>query len=167
MADPKKSYNDILTWAKGTSNDIIAKQLATARTISITNNSGTTLASGTFNGTGNLTLKLPETVGIHISGNAATATNAIHAAYATDATNATNAAIAYRVKNRLTIKLNGGTTEGTDLFTFIGSDAKTVNITPSGIGAIVSSDNTIKNVVKVEALPTSPDPNTLYIVTNL
>lgn len=74
MADPKKSYNDILTWAKGTSNDIIAKQLATARTISITNNSGTTLASGTFNGTGNLTLKLPETVGIHISGNAATAT---------------------------------------------------------------------------------------------
>lgn len=74
MADPKKSYNDIITWAKGTSNDIIAKQLATARTISITNNSGTALASGTFNGTGNLTLKLPATVGIDISGNAATAT---------------------------------------------------------------------------------------------
>lgn len=76
MADPKKSYNDILTWAKGTSNDIVAKQLATARTISITNNSGTSLASGTFNGTGNLTLKLPATVGIDISGNAATATTA-------------------------------------------------------------------------------------------
>lgn len=74
MADPKKSYNDIITWATGTSNNIIAKQLATARTISITNNSGTALASGTFNGTGNLTLKLPATVGIDISGNAATAT---------------------------------------------------------------------------------------------
>ena len=84
MADPKKSYNDILTWAKGTSNDIIAKQLATARTISITNNSGTALASGTFNGTGNLTLKLPATVGIDISGNAATATSATSATYATN-----------------------------------------------------------------------------------
>ena len=37
MADPKKSYNDIITWATGTSNDIIAKKLATPRSISITN----------------------------------------------------------------------------------------------------------------------------------
>lgn len=76
MADPKKSYNDIIAWAKGTSNDIIAKKLVTARTISITNNGGTSLASGTFDGSGNLTLKLPASVGISISGNADTATTA-------------------------------------------------------------------------------------------
>lgn len=123
MADPKKSYNDILTWAKGTSNDIIAKQLATARTISITNNYGTTLASGTFNGTGNLTLKLPETVGIHISGNAATATDAMHAATANS------------VKNSLGLIFSDGTREGTQAIYYNGSTAKTVNITPASIGA--------------------------------
>lgn len=42
---------------------------------------------------------------------------------------------ASKVTNSLTIKLNGGSTEGTDLFTFNGSAAKTVNITPSSIGA--------------------------------
>ena len=39
------------------------------------------------------------------------------------------------VKTNLMIKLNSGTTEGTNLFTFNGSTAKTVNITPSAIGA--------------------------------
>ena len=39
------------------------------------------------------------------------------------------------VANSIAIKLNGGTTEGTNLFTFNGSAAKTINITPSGIGA--------------------------------
>lgn len=39
------------------------------------------------------------------------------------------------VKTNLVIKLNGGSTEGTNLFTFNGSSAKTVNITPSAIGA--------------------------------
>lgn len=43
------------------------------------------------------------------------------------------------VKTSLAIKLNGGTTEGTNLFTFNGSTAKTVNITASGIGAAASS----------------------------
>jgi len=74
MADPKKSYNDIITWAKGTSNDIIAKKLATPRSISITNNAGTSLASGNFDGSADVTLKLPATVAVDISGNAATAT---------------------------------------------------------------------------------------------
>ena len=46
------------------------------------------------------------------------------------------------VKTNLMIKLNGGTTEGTNLFTFNGSTAKTVNITPSGIGAAASSHGT-------------------------
>ena len=39
------------------------------------------------------------------------------------------------VANSIAIKLNDGATEGTNLFTFNGSAAKTINITPSGIGA--------------------------------
>lgn len=42
---------------------------------------------------------------------------------------------ASQVANSMTVKLNGGTTEGTNLFTYNGSGAKTVNITPSAIGA--------------------------------
>ena len=43
------------------------------------------------------------------------------------------------VQKSIIIKLNGGTTEGTDLFTFNGSTAKTINITPSSIGASLST----------------------------
>ena len=46
---------------------------------------------------------------------------------------------ANKVNTNLTIKLNGGTTEGTNLFTFNGSVAKTLDITPSSIGASASS----------------------------
>lgn len=42
---------------------------------------------------------------------------------------------ANKVNSNLVVKLNGGTTEGTNMFTFNGSGAKTVNITPSSIGA--------------------------------
>lgn len=45
---------------------------------------------------------------------------------------------ANKVNTSLAIKLNSGTTEGTNLFTFNGSTAKTVNITPSSIGAATS-----------------------------
>lgn len=48
---------------------------------------------------------------------------------------------ANKVNSSLTVKLNGGTTEGTNLFTFNGSSAKSVNITPSSIGAATSSHN--------------------------
>lgn len=43
------------------------------------------------------------------------------------------------VKTSIVIKLNGGSTEGTNMFTFNGGKAKTVNITPSSIGAAASS----------------------------
>lgn len=46
-----------------------------------------------------------------------------------------NAEQADKVKTSLAIKLNSGTTEGTNLFTFNGSVGKTVNITPSAIKA--------------------------------
>lgn len=48
---------------------------------------------------------------------------------------------ATKVNNSLAIKLNSGSTEGTNLFTFNGSSAKTVNITPSAIGASASGHN--------------------------
>lgn len=43
------------------------------------------------------------------------------------------------VSKKLVIKLNGGTTEGTNMFTYNGSADKTANITPSAIGAAASS----------------------------
>ena len=43
------------------------------------------------------------------------------------------------VKTSLTVRLNGGNTEGTNKFTFNGSAAKTINITPGSIGAATSS----------------------------
>lgn len=46
---------------------------------------------------------------------------------------------ANKVNSSLTVKLNSGTTEGTNMFTFNGSAAKSVNITPSAIGAAASS----------------------------
>ena len=46
------------------------------------------------------------------------------------------------VKTSLIIKLNGGTTEGTNMFTFNGATAKSINITPSAIGAAASSHGT-------------------------
>ena len=42
---------------------------------------------------------------------------------------------ANKVNSSLTVKLNGGSTEGTNLFTFNGSEAKEINITPSTVGA--------------------------------
>ena len=50
-----------------------------------------------------------------------------------------NAGSADKVNNNLIIKFNSGATEGTNLFTFNGSAAKTVNITPSAIGAAAAS----------------------------
>lgn len=43
---------------------------------------------------------------------------------------------ASKVKNNLIIKLNDGSSENTNLFTFNGSAAKTINITPDKIGAM-------------------------------
>lgn len=46
-----------------------------------------------------------------------------------------NATTSDRVNNSLKIQLKGGTTEGTNQFTFDGSSAKTINITLASIGA--------------------------------
>ena len=46
---------------------------------------------------------------------------------------------ANKVNSSLIVKLNSGTTEDTDLFTFNGSESKDINITPSAIGAADSN----------------------------
>ena len=43
---------------------------------------------------------------------------------------------AKQVNSNLVVKLNSGSTEGTNMFTYNGSGAKTVNITASSIGAV-------------------------------
>lgn len=68
--------------------------------------------------------------------------------------NVAHASSADQVANSLTIKLNSGTTEGTNLFTYNGSAAKSVNITASGIGAAASS-HTHGNITNGGALQTN------------
>lgn len=58
-----------------------------------------------------------------------TADNDKHVAYAV------RAGEADQVKYSLTIRLNGGRTEGSDVWTFNGSTSRSVNITPDSIGA--------------------------------
>lgn len=98
-------------------NAATATKLATARTISLT---GSVTGSGTFDGSGNLSI--------------ATTTNHTH----NYAGSPSAGGPANSVKTSLIIKLNGGTNEGNNLFTFNGSAAKTINITPAAIGASAS-----------------------------
>lgn len=59
-----------------------------------------------------------------------------------------NATSANKVNNNLVIKLNSGTTEGTNQFTYDGSATKNINITPTNIGAASSSHNHDSSYVK-------------------
>ena len=61
-----------------------------------------------------------------------------------------SAVSAEKVNSNLTIKLNSGSSEGTDLFTFNGSTAKTVNITPSKIGALALTGNTLTGNITID-----------------
>lgn len=60
-----------------------------------------------------------------------------------------NADTADKVNHDLIIKLNSGTTEGTNMFTFDGSAAKTVNVTPAaiGLGNVNNTADSTKNVL--------------------
>ena len=53
-----------------------------------------------------------------------------------------SASLAYKVNTAMKVQLNGGTTEGTNQFTFDGSAAKNINITPDSIGAAPASHGT-------------------------
>ena len=88
---------------------------------------GTTKA--TFNGSAAATVNItPSAIG------AAAASHTHNYAGSSSAGGAANS-----VKTSLTVRLNGGNTEGTNKFTFNGSAAKTINITPGSIGAATSS----------------------------
>ena len=95
-----------------------ATKLATARTISLT---GSVTGSGTFDGSGDLSIT--------------TATNHTH----NYAGSSSAGGPANSVKANMVVKLNNGTTEGTNMFTFNGSTAKTINITAASIGAVSGS----------------------------
>ena len=75
---------------------------------------------------------------------------------------ANTATTADKVANSLTIKLNSGSTDGTNMWTFNGSASKSVDITPGGIGAATSghTHNTIKNDLTLKA-----DDNTYKTMT--
>ena len=100
------------------SENITTANWGTARNISIADSDATNTGTAvSVNGSGNVTLKLPATIKASLSGTASSAT---------------------KVNTSLVIKLNSGTTEGTNLFTFNGSAAKTLDITPANIGAATS-----------------------------
>ena len=108
------------------------------------------LASGTNNGTLKLTVNGTATDNIAVTGlgSAAYTESASYATaghehnYAGSSSKGGAATSANKVNSSLTVKLNGGTTENTNLFTFNGSTAKSINITPSAIGAAASSHGT-------------------------
>ena len=83
----------------------------------------------------------PAAAGTASAGSASTVSRSDHV-HPAQTTISGNAGSATKVNNNLIIKLNSGTTEGTNLFTFNGSAAKTINITPSAIGAAASSHGT-------------------------
>ena len=61
--------------------------------------------------------------------------NTFNGALNGNANTATTATTANKTQQSIIVKLNGGSTEGTNLFTFDGSTKKTIDITPSKIGA--------------------------------
>lgn len=72
-----------------------------------------------------------------------------------------------KVSNNLILKLNGGSTEGTNQITFNGESPKTINITPQFIGAVgstgdgasgtwnISITGTASNTSKIDNLPST------------
>ena len=104
-----------------------ADKLSTGRTITIGNK------SNTFDGSANISYSLSE-IGASESGHTHN--------YAGSSSAGGAATSANKVNQNLAIKLNGGSTEGSNLFTFNGSAAKSINITPSSIGAAASSHGT-------------------------
>lgn len=99
------------------------------------------------------------TAGNIVATGAARFTNMIYGSLTGDVTGnlVGTASNATKVGNNLVIKLNSGTTEGTNMFTFNGSAAKNINITKSSVG-LGNVDNTAdanKNVASAGKL-TSP-----------
>ena len=100
-----------------------ATALANARDLNIQDADGTnTGTAASFDGTGNAMIKLPSTIKASLTGNASTAS---------------------KVNNNLVIKLKTGTTEGTDLYTYNGSAAKTLDIKQGSNVTLTAAANSL------------------------
>ena len=71
-----------------------------------------------------------------------TADSAKYVAYASESGTAS------QVENSLIVRLNGGRTESSNMFTFNGSTGRTINITPAKIGAVAVSQG-VSNAGKI------------------
>lgn len=79
---------------------------------------------------------------------------------------ADNATTATKVGNYLIVKLNSGSNEGTTQFTFNGSAAKTVNITPGSIGAATAAQGVAASSAVQSIEFTSDSLNVSAVKTN-
>ena len=114
-----------------------ANQLATARTITL---SGDVSGSASFNGASNITINT--TVADNSHEHTLSNISDLNTTWAGLLDSAPSAYVTrwptineVTGKQNLVIKLNGGTTEGTNQFTFNGVTSKSINITPGTIGA--------------------------------
>lgn len=81
-----------------------------------------------------------------------------------------------KVQNTLTLRLNGGRTEGSDMWTFDGSTDRTANITPEKIGALPADGGALTGAVTMmginltlgtdygDTLPADPVIGRLYFL---
>lgn len=120
-----------------TGNASTATKLATARTISL---SGGAKGSVSFNGSADVTI--PVTITDNSHNHTISNISNLNSGWDSLLSNAPSAYITrwpsiseVTNKQNLVIKLNGGSTEGTNQFTFNGVTSKSVNITPGTIGA--------------------------------
>lgn len=138
------------TWSKiySTTNKPTASEIGAASSSHTHNYAGSSSAGGAANSVKSaLTIQFNGTTKATFNGSAAATVNitpsAIGAAAASHthkyAGSSSTGGAANSVKTSLTVRLNGGNTEGTNKFTFNGSAAKTINITPGSIGAATSS----------------------------
>ena len=102
-------------------------------------------------------------------------TGAVTATYDGSGAVTINIPTAQASPHALTVQLNGGTTEGTNKFTFNGGAAKNINITPASIGAALASHthpgyaptSHTHTAGQITGLPTSlKNPYALTIKTN-
>lgn len=119
-----------------------ANQLATARTITL---SGDVSGSASFNGASNITINT--TVADNSHEHTLSNISDLNTTWAGLLDSAPSAYVTrwptineVTGKQNLVIKLNGGTTEGTNMFTFNGVTSKSINITPGTIGAQVAGN---------------------------
>ncbi|GAB6122572.1 tail fiber domain-containing protein [Dysgonomonas termitidis] len=110
----------------------------TASDVNALPNTTTYAGSSSIGGSANSAVKLATARTIALTGNV-TGSGTFDGSGDISIATTVNGGSASSVANNMIVKLNSGTTEGTNQFTFNGSAAKTVNITPTAIGAYTSA----------------------------